>query len=83
MADGLRGIWRLLTQTGLINLDFADLCSVTRGRHVASSFATAEAGGEKRGEQVLEKLLPIRCWTAARSSTNPTPSWSAWPAAPI
>jgi cell division protein FtsZ len=57
MADGLRGICRLLTQTGLINLDFADLCSVTRGRHVASSFATAEAGGEKRGEQILEKLL--------------------------
>jgi cell division protein FtsZ len=57
MADGLRGIWRLLTQTGLINVDFADLCSVTRGRHVASSFATAEAGGEKRGEQALEKLL--------------------------
>jgi cell division protein FtsZ len=57
MAGGLRGIWRLLTQTGLINLDFADLCSVTRGRHVASSFATAEAGGEKRGEQVLEKIL--------------------------
>jgi cell division protein FtsZ len=57
MADGLRGIWRLLTQTGLINVDFADLCSVTRGRHVASSFATAEAGGEKRSEQILEKLL--------------------------
>ncbi len=57
MADGLRGICRLLTQTGLINLDFADLCSVTRGRHVASSFATAEAGGEKRSEQILEKLL--------------------------
>ena len=57
LADGLRGIWRLLTQTGLINVDFADLCSVTRGRHVASSFATAEAGGEKRSEQILEKLL--------------------------
>ena len=57
MADGLRGIWRLLTQTGLINVDFADLCSVTRGRHAASSFGTAEAGGEKRSEQVIEKLL--------------------------
>jgi cell division protein FtsZ len=57
MADGLDGIRRLLTQTGLINIDFADLCSVTKGRHVASAFATAEAGGEKRGEQVVEKLL--------------------------
>jgi len=57
VAEGLRGIWRLLTQPGLINLDFADLCSVTRGRHAASLFATAEAAGEKRAEQVVEKLL--------------------------
>jgi cell division protein FtsZ len=57
LADGLRGIWRMLTQTGLINVDFADLCSVTRGRHAASFFATAEAAGEKRAEQVIEKLL--------------------------
>jgi cell division protein FtsZ len=57
LADGLRGIWRMLTQTGLINVDFADLCSVTRGRHAASFFATAEASGEKRVEQVAEKLL--------------------------
>jgi cell division protein FtsZ len=47
----------MLTQTGLINVDFADLCSVTRGRHAASFFATAEASGEKRVEQVIEKLL--------------------------
>ena len=46
-----------MTQTGLINVDFADLCSVTRGRHAASLFATAEATGEKRAEQAMEKLL--------------------------
>ena len=57
VAEGLRGIWRLLTQPGLVNVDFADLCSVTRGRHAASLFATAEAAGEKRVEQVMEKLL--------------------------
>jgi cell division protein FtsZ len=57
LAEGLRGIWRMLTQTGLINVDFADLCSVTRGRHAASFFATAEASGEKRAEQVIEKLM--------------------------
>ena len=57
LAEGLRGIWRMLTQTGLINVDFADLCAVTRGRHAASFFATAEASGEKRVEQVIEKLL--------------------------
>jgi cell division protein FtsZ len=57
LAGGLYGIWRLLTRTGLINVDFADLCSVTRGRHAASSFATAEASGERRAEQVVEKLM--------------------------
>jgi len=57
LAEGLHGIWRLLTRTGLINVDFADLCSVTRGRHAASCFATAEASGDRRAEQVVEKLL--------------------------
>jgi cell division protein FtsZ len=56
IAEGLRGIWRLVTRTGLINVDFADLCSVTRGRHASSSFAIAEAAGERRAEQVAEKL---------------------------
>ncbi len=56
LAEGLRGIWRLLARTGLINVDFADLCSVTRGRHASSLFATAEASGERRAEQVAEKL---------------------------
>ncbi len=57
LAEGLHGIWRLLTRTGLINVDFADLSSVTRGRHAASSFATAEASGERRAEQIVEKLM--------------------------
>jgi cell division protein FtsZ len=57
LAEGLQGIWRLLTRTGLINVDFAALASVTRGRHAASSFATAEASGERRAEQIVEKLL--------------------------
>jgi len=57
LADGLRGVWRLLTQTGLINVDFADLCAVTRGRHAISSFAAAEACGDNRAEQAVEKLF--------------------------
>jgi len=57
LAEGLRGIWRMLIQTGLINVDFADLCAVARGRHSTSSFAAAETTGEKRAEQLVEKLL--------------------------
>ena len=57
LAQGVFGISRLLTQTGLINVDFADLCSVTRNLHAESSFATAQAIGENRVPQMLEKLL--------------------------
>lgn len=57
LAQGVRGIWRLLTQPGLIRIDFADLCTVTQGRHSESSLATAEAMGENRPRQLVEKLL--------------------------
>lgn len=57
LAQGVSGISRLLTQTGLINVDFADLCSVTRNLHAESSFATVEATGENRAGEVIEKLF--------------------------
>ncbi len=57
IAQGVRGIWRLLSRPGLINVDFADLCAVTRGRHAESSLATAETRGENRARDVMEKLL--------------------------
>ena len=57
LAQGVRGIWRMLMRPGLINVDFADLCSVTRGKHSENSLATAEASGENRAREVLEKLL--------------------------
>ena len=57
LAQGVRGIWRLLLQRGLIQIDFADLCAVTRGRHAESSLATAEAAGEHRAREVVEKVL--------------------------
>ena len=57
LAQGLHGIWRLLTRSGIINVDFADLCAVVRGQHAESSFACAEARGEHRAREVVEKLL--------------------------
>ncbi|HWF19776.1 MAG TPA: cell division protein FtsZ [Verrucomicrobiae bacterium] len=57
LAQGVRGIWRLLTQTGLINVDLNDLCAVLRGRHEESSLATVEASGENRSHEVIEKLM--------------------------
>jgi len=57
LAQGVRGIWRMLMRPGLINVDFADLCSVTRGRHSENSLATAEAADENRSKEVVDKLL--------------------------
>ncbi len=57
LAQGVRGIWQLVTRPGFINLDFADLCSVVRDRHSESSFASADASGPHRAREVMEKLL--------------------------
>jgi cell division protein FtsZ len=57
VAQGVRGIWRLLARPGLINVDFADLCAVTRGQHAESALATVEARGANRAREALDKLL--------------------------
>ena len=57
LASGVRGLWRMLTEPGLVNVDFADLCTVTRGRHAECVMATAEAQGESRGRELVERLL--------------------------
>ncbi len=57
LAQGVRGIWRLVTHTGLINVDFNDLCAVLRGRHEESSLATVEASGENRSHEIVQKIL--------------------------
>lgn len=57
VAQAVQSIWRLLSRPGLINVDFADLCSLTRGKHSTGALATAEARGEKRSHDVVEKLL--------------------------
>jgi cell division protein FtsZ len=67
LAQGLRSIWRLLTRTGIINVDFADLCAVVRGQHAESAFACAEGRGEHRAREVVEKLLASPLLEAALS----------------
>jgi cell division protein FtsZ len=57
IVDGLRGIWQLMNRRGLIDVHFADLCSVLRGRHTEGSFALAEATGPNRSIEVLDRLL--------------------------
>ncbi len=57
VADGVLGIWRLLTCRGLIEINFSELCELIRDRHAESVFAVAEAGGPNRSRDVVEALL--------------------------
>ena len=57
LSKSVIGIHRTLAQPGLVNLDFADLCAVTRGRHCESSAACVEATGPKRAQVAAEKMI--------------------------
>jgi cell division protein FtsZ len=57
LADGIRGVSRLLTSNALIQIHFADLCALVGGRQTESVFAAAEAMGATRSREVVEKLM--------------------------
>ena len=56
VAQGIRAIWKLVNEAGLINIDFADLCTLVRGREANSSFATVEASGPQRVREAVDRL---------------------------
>ncbi len=57
LVEGMRGVWRLLTRPGLIQIHFDDLCALVRDRHSESAFAFVEASGPARSREAVEKLL--------------------------
>ena len=57
MAEGVRGVWRLLAHPGLLEVHFADFCALIRDQHMESSFATTEAIGATRSREAIDKLL--------------------------
>lgn len=57
LAQGIRGIWQMLTRPSLIHVDFAHLGSLLRDRHAESSFATVSAQGEGRARDLIDQLL--------------------------
>jgi cell division protein FtsZ len=57
LVEGVRGVWRLLTRPGLIQIHFDDLCALVRDRHSESVFAFVEASGPARSREAVEKLL--------------------------
>jgi len=57
LADGVKGVWRLLAHPGLLDVHFGDFCAMMRDRHMESSFATTEAIGATRSREAMDKLL--------------------------
>jgi cell division protein FtsZ len=57
IADGLCGLWRLLTRRGIMDVQFEELCSVLRDGHQDALFAAVEAEGATRAAVAVEKLL--------------------------
>jgi cell division protein FtsZ len=57
IADGVRGVLRLLTARGLMALDFATLAGALRGRHACSVMVSVAAGGPDRVRDALAALL--------------------------
>lgn len=56
-CQGVRGLWQLLEKPGLINVDFADLCAVLQGKHSEGLLAVAEARGDNRAREIVNRLL--------------------------
>jgi cell division protein FtsZ len=55
--QGVLSLARLVTQPGLIPVDFADLKALLAERHTESRFAVAEARGPQRSREIVEQLL--------------------------
>ena len=57
LVQSIRGVWRLLTRPGLIQIHFDDVCALLRDRHSESVFACIETTGPTRSREIIEKLL--------------------------
>jgi len=57
LGMGIFAIWKLLTQRGIINLDFATLRMVARCSGGASSFSYGEGKGPQRAQTAIQNAL--------------------------
>jgi cell division protein FtsZ len=57
IAEAACGLWRLVTQRGLMDVQFADLCAVLRDAHQDAFFAAVDAEGDSRAAVAAERLL--------------------------
>jgi len=57
LLESVRGVWRLLTRRGLIQIHFEDLRALIHDRHSECVFACLETSGAARSREIVEKLL--------------------------
>ena len=57
LSQGLEGLLGFIYQSGLINIDFADIKTILKSGGGLSYLAKTEAGGENRLKEVIEKAL--------------------------
>ncbi len=57
LGVGMRSLWKLLAQAGIINLDFADLRQLVEHSGGSCSFAYAEGTGLDKASSVVNSLL--------------------------
>lgn len=57
IRDAVLCVWNQLTRPGVMNVHFADICSVLRGPNLESAFARVEAEGPDRADAALQLLL--------------------------
>jgi len=57
LIESLESLIDLIYNPGLINIDFADLRTILKGRGMMAFLNTAEASGKSRAEQIVEKVL--------------------------
>ena len=57
LIESLESLIDLIYNPGIINIDFADLRAILRGRGSLAFLNTAEASGKDRADQVIQKIL--------------------------
>lgn len=57
LLSGVRTFTDLMIKPGLVNLDFADICTVMRNRTGKAMMGTGEAIGENRATEAAEKAI--------------------------
>ena len=57
VGTGIRSLWKLLTQTGIINLDFADLRHLVENSGGACNFGYGEGEGSNKAIEAIADIL--------------------------